>query len=165
MCYADDSNEPFQTRSQSPRRRLRHSLRANQSSEPATAPAVRQVTLIFAEAFKLDASHVILRANDDGIQVVHFIDGQEAVGNVVPKKLLRQILENLKILCHIDPLVTDEYQLGTTKMTVGDRAIHPEIHFAPGLDGDVVMIDMKGNGESVPPPIEQWKQRFVAQSS
>ncbi|MEM7560927.1 MAG: hypothetical protein AAF394_17525, partial [Planctomycetota bacterium] len=76
MCYADDSDEPVQTRSPSPRLRLRHSLRANHSSEPVTAPAVRQVTLIFAEAFQLGASHIILRVQDNGIQVINFIDGK-----------------------------------------------------------------------------------------
>ena len=85
----------------------------------------------------------------DGIQVLSFIDCKKTLGNLLPKKLLRQNLENLKILCHIDPLVTDEYQMGTTKMNVGVRVLHPEIHAASGLDSDVVMVEMNMDGNSV----------------
>ncbi len=138
--------------------------RGGEPSASLPAPAVRQVPLLLSKAYQLGATHIIPRVRHGGIQVVSFIDCKKTLGNLLPKKLLRQNLENLKILCHIDPLVPYEYQMGTTKMIVGDRVLPPKIHTASGRDNDVVMFEMKVDRKSVPRVIELWKKPFLVPS-
>ncbi len=143
----------------------RKGKRESREAELVTAPVVRLVTLIFAESVKLRATHILLRAMDDGIQVVYLIDGKETLRDRVPKRLLRQILQRLMVLAHVDPMANDQYQSGTCDVTIGDRTIRPEVHFAPNCESEFVMIDMQANDSTVPEIIQQWNRRFGADST
>ncbi|MEM7475841.1 MAG: VIT domain-containing protein [Planctomycetota bacterium] len=133
-----------------------------QPSEPAPAPVVRLISLLFTEAFQLRASHILLRVLEDGIQVVYFIEGKETLRDRIPTRLLKQILQSLKVFANIDPLVGDEYQSSTCNITVGERLIRAKVHIAPDQEQDLVMIDFQTNRVSEPEAIRQWNERFAA---
>ena len=141
---------------QSPIARLRSAV-TSLVGKPASAPVVRLVQLLIAEAVALRASHIILRPQDDAIEVVYLIDDKEVPRDRVPARLTAAIVTRLKVLCNLDVTAPKPQESGQCEFVVNGANKTCQIHFRETDGGISMLIELISSpAEERPDAVKVW---------
>ncbi len=104
-----------------------------------SAPIVRLVSLILAEAMQLRATHVFIRPDDACLEINLVIDGVLRKRDCPPLRLLPAIVNRLRDLAGIVER-DDRLRLGEFKITVGTNDITVRAYMIPTPRGPAVVL-------------------------
>jgi type IV pilus assembly protein PilB len=108
--------------------------------DETSAPIVRLVQLIIAEAVQLRASDIHVEPFEDRVRVRYRIDGVLVERDSAPRRLLGAILSRIKILGKIDIAERRRPQDGRIKVTVGEKELDLRVSVLPTNHGQSVVM-------------------------
>ncbi|HEY4310763.1 MAG TPA: ATPase, T2SS/T4P/T4SS family [Pirellulales bacterium] len=108
--------------------------------DETSAPIVRLVQLIIAEAVQLRASDIHIEPFEDRVRVRYRIDGVLIERDAAPRRLLGAILSRIKILGKIDIAERRRPQDGRIKVTVGEKELDLRVSVLPTNHGQSVVM-------------------------
>jgi type IV pilus assembly protein PilB len=113
---------------------------AQDDLDEASAPIVKLVHLIIAEAVQLRASDIHIEPFEDRVRVRYRIDGLLVERDSPPKRLLGAILSRIKILAKLDIAERRRPQDGRIKVTVGEKELDLRVSVIPSVHGQSVVM-------------------------
>lgn len=113
---------------------------ATEVVDETSAPIVRLVQLIIAEAVQLRASDIHVEPFEDRVRVRYRIDGVLVERDSAPRRLLGAILSRIKILGKIDIAERRRPQDGRIKVTVGEKELDLRVSVLPTNHGQSVVM-------------------------
>ncbi len=118
--------------------------------ETDTAPVVRLVSLLIAEAIQLRASRIELRSDDACIAASYLIEGAIVERDKIPRRMLAAIVSRLKILCHLDITNVSYPQRGEFDITVGNQAYRLTVVIEKENTEMTITIEIPSSKSSAP---------------
>lgn len=103
--------------------------------DEASAPVVRLVQLMIAEAVQLRASDIHIEPFEDRIRIRYRIDGVLVERDSPPRRLLGAILSRVKILARMDIAERRRCQDGRIKLTAGGKQLDLRVSMLPTNHG------------------------------
>jgi type IV pilus assembly protein PilB len=114
--------------------------KSDESVDEASAPIVRLVQLIIAEAVQSRASDIHIEPFENRIRVRYRIDGILIERDNPPKRLLGAILSRVKILAKLDIAERRRTQDGRIKVTVGEKELDLRVSIIPTSHGQSIVM-------------------------
>jgi len=108
--------------------------------DDSSAPVVRLVQLMIAEAVQLRASDIHLEPFEDRVRIRYRIDGRCVERDCPPKRMLSALVARIKILAKIDISEKRRPQDGRIKLTVGDKQLDLRVSIIPTNHGQSVVM-------------------------
>jgi len=108
--------------------------------DETSAPIVRLVQLIIAEAVQLRASDIHVEPFEDRVRIRYRIDGVLVERDSCPRRLLGAMLSRIKILAKIDIAERRRPQDGRIKVTVGEKELDLRVSVLPTNHGQSVVM-------------------------
>ncbi|MCA9264326.1 MAG: Flp pilus assembly complex ATPase component TadA [Planctomycetales bacterium] len=105
-----------------------------------SAPVVRLVHLMIAEAVTLRASDIHVEPFEDRVRIRYRIDGVLAERDSPPRRLLGAIISRIKILSKLDIAERRRTQDGRIKITVGEKQLDLRVSVIPTNHGQSVVM-------------------------
>jgi len=109
-----------------------------------SAPIVRLVQLLIAEAVQLRASHILIEPHADQTAVHYAIDGCCYPRDMPPRRLHQAIVHRLKTLSHLELTPNNRLQSGTIQVSLGEKSLDLEVFFIPGDHGESILVHFAG---------------------
>ncbi|QDU90182.1 Type II/IV secretion system protein [Pirellulimonas nuda] len=103
--------------------------------DEASAPIVRFVQLMIAEAVQLRASDIHVEPFEDRVRIRYRIDGVLVERDSPPRRLLGALLSRIKILARMDIAERRRCQDGRIKITAGGKQLDLRISMLPTNHG------------------------------
>ncbi len=108
--------------------------------DETSAPIVRLVQLIIAEAVQLRASDIHIEPFEDRVRIRYRIDGVLVERDSPPRRLLGAMLSRIKILAKIDISERRRCQDGRIKVSVGDKDLDLRVSVMPTNHGQTCVM-------------------------
>jgi type IV pilus assembly protein PilB len=108
--------------------------------DETSAPVVRLVQLMIAEAVQLRASDIHIEPFEDRVRVRYRIDGVLIERDSPPRRLLGALISRVKILAKMDIAERRRCQDGRIKLTVGDKELDLRVSVIPTNHGQSVVM-------------------------
>ncbi len=108
---------------------------ADENSDENSAPVVKLVHLMIAEAVQLRASDIHVEPFEDRVRIRYRIDGVLVERDSPPRRLLGAILSRIKILAKMDIAERRRPQDGRIKITVGEKELDLRVSIIPTNHG------------------------------
>ncbi len=105
-----------------------------------SAPVVKLVQLMIAEAVQLRASDIHIEPFEDRVRIRYRIDGVLVERDSPPRRLLGAILSRIKILAKLDIAERRRTQDGRIKLTTGDKELDLRVSVIPTSHGQSVVM-------------------------
>ncbi len=105
-----------------------------------SAPVIRLVNLMIAEAVQLRASDIHVEPFEDRVRIRYRIDGQCVERENAPRRMLSAIVARIKILAKIDISEKRRPTDGRIKITVGDKQLDLRVSIIPTNHGSSVVM-------------------------
>ncbi|MAT68046.1 MAG: pilus assembly protein PilB [Planctomycetaceae bacterium] len=103
--------------------------------DEASAPVVRLVQMMIAEAVQLRASDIHVEPFEDRVRIRYRIDGVLIERDSPPRRLLGAILSRIKILARMDIAERRRTQDGRIKITAGGKELDLRVSMLPTNHG------------------------------
>lgn len=100
-----------------------------------SAPVIRLVNLMIAEAVQLRASDIHVEPFEDRVRIRYRIDGVCVEREAAPRRMLSAIIARIKILSKIDISEKRRPTDGRIKITVGDKQLDLRVSIIPTNHG------------------------------
>ncbi|KAA1257746.1 Type II/IV secretion system protein [Rubripirellula obstinata] len=100
-----------------------------------SAPVIRLVNLMIAEAVQLRASDIHVEPFEERVRIRYRIDGQCVERENAPRRMLSAIIARIKILAKIDISEKRRPTDGRIKITVGDKQLDLRVSIIPTNHG------------------------------
>ncbi|MBB3204587.1 type IV pilus assembly protein PilB [Rhodopirellula rubra] len=100
-----------------------------------SAPVIRLVNLMIAEAVQLRASDIHVEPFEDRVRIRYRIDGVCVQREAAPRRMLSAIIARIKILSKIDISEKRRPTDGRIKITVGDKQLDLRVSIIPTNHG------------------------------
>jgi type IV pilus assembly protein PilB len=110
-------------------------LKEQADSDDETAPVVRLVQYMIAEAVQLRASDIHVEPFEDRVRIRYRIDGVLVERDSPPRRLLGALLSRIKILAKMDIAERRRPQDGRIKITVGEKELDLRVSMIPTNHG------------------------------
>ncbi len=107
----------------------------DESMDDDSAPVVKLVHLMVAEAVQLRASDIHVEPFEDRVRIRYRIDGALVERDSPPRRLLGAILSRIKILAKMDISERRRPQDGRIKITVGEKELDLRVSVIPTSHG------------------------------
>ena len=108
--------------------------------EDNSAPVIRLVQLMIAEAVQLRASDIHVEPFEDRVRIRYRIDGRCVEREAAPRRMLSAIVARIKILGKIDISEKRRPTDGRIKITVGDKQLDLRVSIIPTNHGQSVVM-------------------------
>ena len=105
-----------------------------------SAPVVRLVQLMIAEAVQLRASDIHVEPFEDRVRIRYRIDGRLHERDSPPRRMLGAILSRIKILSKLDIAERRRPQDGRIKITAGDKTLDLRVSVIPTNHGQSIVM-------------------------
>ena len=105
-----------------------------------SAPVVRMVNLMIAEAVQLRASDIHVEPFEEVVRIRYRIDGILHKRDSPPRRLLAAIISRIKILGKMDIAERRRPQDGRIKVTVGDKDLDLRVSIIPTAHGQSAVM-------------------------
>ncbi len=112
----------------------------NETVDDSSAPVVRLVNLMIAEAVQLRASDIHVEPFEDRVRIRYRIDGVCVERENAPRRMLTAIVARIKILAKIDISEKRRPTDGRIKITVGDKQLDLRVSIIPTNHGQSVVM-------------------------
>ena len=112
-----------------------------------SAPIVKLVQLMIAEAVQLRASDIHIEPFEDRVRVRYRIDGVLVERDSPPRRLLGALLSRIKILAKMDIAERRRTQDGRIKITTGDKELDLRVSVIPTNHGQSVVMRLLDKGQ------------------
>lgn len=112
----------------------------DESVDESSAPVVRLVHLMIAEAVQLRASDIHVEPFEDRVRIRYRIDGVLVERDSPPRRLLGAILSRIKILAKLDIAERRRTQDGRIKLTVGEKNLDLRVSVIPTNHGQSIVM-------------------------
>ena len=112
----------------------------DEGGDESSAPVVRLVQLMIAEAVQLRASDIHIEPFEDRVRIRYRIDGVLHERDKAPRRLLGAIISRIKILGKIDIAERRRPQDGRIKVTVGEKELDLRVSVIPTNHGQSVVM-------------------------
>ncbi|HRF01615.1 MAG TPA: ATPase, T2SS/T4P/T4SS family [Pirellulaceae bacterium] len=109
-------------------------------ADESSAPIVRLVQMMIAEAVQLRASDIHIEPFEDRVRIRYRIDGILQERDAAPRRLLGAIISRIKILGRIDIAERRRPQDGRIKVTVGEKELDLRVSVIPTNHGQSVVM-------------------------
>ena len=119
--------------------------------------------MILNDAIEFNASHILIRPDDKGVEIAFVVNGQLAERTRTSHRLLDKIITRLRILASVDLVKTAAVQKGELMHSHNGKTIHALVHFASTPDMQTVMVQIDPRQNSCP-DIDQWWEQVDAAS-
>ncbi|MBM4089949.1 MAG: type II/IV secretion system protein [Planctomycetes bacterium] len=116
------------------------SIAASDGVDGSSAPVVRLVHVMIAEAVQLRASDIHIEPFEDRVRIRYRIDGVLIERDSPPRRLLGAILSRVKILARLDIAERRRPQDGRIKVTVGEKELDLRVSVIPSNHGQSVVM-------------------------
>ncbi|MEM1228641.1 MAG: GspE/PulE family protein [Planctomycetota bacterium] len=103
--------------------------------DDSSAPVIRLVNLMIAEAVQLRASDIHVEPFEDRVRIRYRIDGVCVERESAPRRMLSAIIARIKILSKIDISEKRRPTDGRIKITVGDKQLDLRVSIIPTNHG------------------------------
>jgi len=103
--------------------------------DETSAPIVRLIQMMIAEAVQLRASDIHVEPFEDRVRIRYRIDGQLIERDSPPRRLLGALLSRIKILSKMDIAERRRCQDGRIKITAGGKEIDLRVSMLPTSHG------------------------------
>jgi type IV pilus assembly protein PilB len=113
---------------------------SNEAVDENSAPIVRLVQMMIAEAVQLRASDIHVEPFEDRVRIRYRIDGVLVERDCPPRRLLGAIVSRIKILSKIDIAERRRPQDGRIKVTVGEKDLDLRVSIIPTNHGQSVVM-------------------------
>ena len=113
---------------------------SDEDVEDSSAPVIRLVQMMIAEAVQLRASDIHLEPFEDRVRIRYRIDGRCVERDCPPKRMLSALVARIKILAKIDISEKRRPQDGRIKLTVGDKTLDLRVSIIPTNHGQSVVM-------------------------
>ncbi len=100
-----------------------------------SAPVIRLVNLMIAEAVQLRASDIHVEPFEERVRIRYRIDGVCVAREAAPRRMLTAIIARIKILAKIDISEKRRPTDGRIKITVGDKQLDLRVSIIPTSHG------------------------------
>jgi type IV pilus assembly protein PilB len=110
-------------------------LREEEDGDDESAPVVRLVQYMIAEAVQLRASDIHVEPFEDRVRIRYRIDGVLVERDSPPRRLLGALLSRIKILAKMDIAERRRPQDGRIKITVGEKELDLRVSMIPTNHG------------------------------
>ncbi|MEQ1827443.1 MAG: GspE/PulE family protein [Pirellula sp.] len=110
-------------------------LREDEDADDESAPVVRLVQYMIAEAVQLRASDIHVEPFEDRVRIRYRIDGVLVERDSPPRRLLGALLSRIKILAKMDIAERRRPQDGRIKITVGEKELDLRVSMIPTNHG------------------------------
>ena len=121
-----------------------------------SAPVIRLVNLMIAEAVQLRASDIHVEPFEHRVRIRYRIDGQCVEREAAPRRMLSAIIARIKILSKIDISEKRRPTDGRIKITVGDKQLDLRVSIIPTNHGQSCVMRSVGQ--------RQYQSRYPANS-
>jgi type IV pilus assembly protein PilB len=108
---------------------------AEETIDDNSAPVIRLVNLMIAEAVQLRASDIHIEPFEDRVRIRYRIDGICVERECAPRRMLAAIIARIKILSNIDIAEKRRPTDGRIKITVGDKQLDLRVSIIPTNHG------------------------------
>ncbi len=108
--------------------------------EDNSAPVIRLVQMMIAEAVQLRASDIHIEPFEDRVRIRYRIDGRCVEREAAPRRMLSAIVARIKILGKIDISEKRRPTDGRIKITVGDKQLDLRVSIIPTNHGQSVVM-------------------------
>ncbi len=108
--------------------------------DDSSAPVVRLVHLMIAEAVQLRASDIHVEPFESRVRIRYRIDGVLVERDSPPRRLLSAIISRIKILAKMDIAERRRCQDGRIKITVGEKQLDLRVSVIPTNHGQSVVM-------------------------
>ena len=108
---------------------------ADETVDDSSAPVIRLVNLMIAEAVQLRASDIHIEPFEDRVRIRYRIDGVCVERESAPRRMLSAIIARIKILSKIDISEKRRPTDGRIKITVGDKQLDLRVSIIPTNHG------------------------------
>jgi type IV pilus assembly protein PilB len=112
----------------------------DESVDESSAPVVRLVHLMIAEAVQLRASDIHVEPFETRVRIRYRIDGVLVERDSPPRRLLGAIISRIKILGKMDIAERRRCQDGRIKITVGEKTLDLRVSIIPTNHGQSVVM-------------------------
>jgi type IV pilus assembly protein PilB len=112
----------------------------DESVDESSAPVVRLVHLMIAEAVQLRASDIHIEPFEHRVRIRYRIDGVLVERDSPPRRLLGAIISRVKILSKLDIAERRRTQDGRIKITVGEKQLDLRVSVIPTNHGQSVVM-------------------------
>lgn len=116
------------------------SARDEDTVDEHSAPVVRLVQMMIAEAVQLRASDIHIEPFEDRVRIRYRIDGMLHQRDKVPRRMLGAIISRVKILARIDIAERRRPQDGRIKITAGEKEIDLRVSVIPTSHGQSIVM-------------------------
>ena len=113
---------------------------ASAEGDESSAPIVRLVQMMIAEAVQLRASDIHIEPFENRVRIRYRIDGILQERDSAPKRLLGAIISRIKIIGKIDIAERRRPQDGRIKVTVGEKELDLRVSVIPTNHGQSVVM-------------------------
>ena len=110
-------------------------IAADEAEGDDSAPVVRLVQYMIAEAVQLRASDIHVEPFEDRVRIRYRIDGVLVERDSPPRRLLGAIMSRIKILAKMDIAERRRPQDGRIKLTVGEKELDLRVSIIPTNHG------------------------------
>ena len=112
----------------------------DETVDESSAPIVRLVHLMIAEAVQLRASDIHIEPFENRVRIRYRIDGVLIERDSPPRRLLGAIISRVKILSKLDIAERRRTQDGRIKITVGEKQLDLRVSVIPTNHGQSVVM-------------------------
>ena len=112
----------------------------DESVDEHSAPVVRLVQLMIAEAVQLRASDIHIEPFEDRVRIRYRIDGVLVERDSPPRRLLGAIISRIKILGKMDIAERRRTQDGRIKISVGEKDLDLRVSVIPTSHGQSIVM-------------------------
>ncbi len=116
------------------------SISDEDSYDDSSAPVVRLVHVMIAEAVQLRASDIHVEPFENRVRIRYRIDGVLVERDSPPRRLLGALISRIKILANMDIAERRRCQDGRIKITVGEKALDLRVSVIPTNHGQSVVM-------------------------
>ncbi len=115
-------------------------VKDDETVDESSAPVVRLVHLMIAEAVQLRASDIHVEPFEDRVRIRYRIDGVLVERDSPPRRLLGAITSRIKILSKLDIAERRRTQDGRIKITVGEKQLDLRVSVIPTSHGQSIVM-------------------------
>lgn len=105
-----------------------------------SAPVVKLVNAIWADAIRLNASDIHIEPQQKGVDLRYRVDGVLRLIMNIPKRSQAKIVSRIKIVAHLDIAERRRPQDGRTRITLGGHVYDLRVSTLPTADGEKVVV-------------------------
>ena len=105
-----------------------------------SAPVVKLVNAIFADAIRAGASDIHIEPQQKGVDLRYRVDGVLRLIMNIPKRSQAKIVSRIKIVAHLDIAERRRPQDGRTRISLGGHAYDLRVSTLPTADGEKVVV-------------------------